>query len=221
MSYTIITNDIYDLKKWLFKNEKIKVISFKEFLKSPQKADLVYFSGGEDVSPDIYGELTHPTTYSHPKRDMEELLVYYKAKELGISQLGVCRGCQFLTSVQDKGRLVQNVSHHSMYGTHEIKDKTSGKVVTATSTHHQMMYPFNVPNYQLIAVSSPNRSTIYEFGNPIGDEEEIINKFGEPEVVYYPDTKCLAIQGHPEYYELYSDDYPTYCRNLVFNKLWT
>ena len=88
----IITNDLNDLKKWLFHGVKVVGISFDSFLKNPEKADLVYFSGGEDVSPHVYNEPTHPTTYSYPKRDMLEMRVYYEARLLNIPIIGVCRG---------------------------------------------------------------------------------------------------------------------------------
>lgn len=214
----IITNDIHDLKKWLFNKEKLEVISFEDFIKNPIKADLVYFSGGEDVSPHVYNENIHPRTYSYPKRDILEMRVYGLAKELNISMTGICRGSQFLTAMQPKGRLVQDVSGHAMYGMHSVKLVNSNKELLVTSTHHQMMYPFDVDKYELIGVSSDSLSKYYSFGSPVGNENEIIGKYGEPEIVFYPDSKCLAIQGHPEYIEDRNESFPKLCRDLVFEK---
>ena len=213
----IITNDIGDLKRWLITKEKVKVINFESFLKNPEEADLVYFSGGEDVSPHVYNEPTHPRTYSYPKRDILEMRVYYEARLLNIPMVGVCRGGQFLTAMQPGGRLVQDVGGHSMYGLHGISIKNKPSILT-TSTHHQMMYPFEVNNYELIAVSSERKSNTYSFGYESGNEVQNLEKYGEPEIVYYPDSKCLAIQGHPEYFEDYKEAFPTLCRELVFEK---
>lgn len=212
----IVTNDIRDLKQWLFNKEKTTVISFEDFIKHPQKADLVYFSGGEDVSPYIYNEDVHPRTYSHAKRDILEMRVYSTARELDVPCFGICRGSQLLTAVQPGGRLVQDVSGHSGYGLHDIK--CGDIVVAVTSTHHQMMYPFNVANYELLAVSSQALSKYYAFGDPRGDEEDTIIKHGEPEIVFYPDTKCLGVQGHPEYFQDGTEPFPALCKKLVFEK---
>jgi len=212
-------NSSNHLNRWLFPNEKFKVIDFEEFINNPQKADLVYFSGGADVSPYLYGEKTHPTTYSHPKRDMLEMRVYEQARMLDIPIVSICRGSQFVTAMQPGGRLVQNVCGHNLYHTHDIKDLRNNKIVSTTSTHHQMMYPFEIKDYELIAISSKSLSHKYEFGSPKGNELESISKYGEPEIVFYPKSRALAIQGHPEDYGSTEDDFPTYCRELVYEKL--
>lgn len=210
----VVTNRIGELK-WL--NRKIKGISFREFLKNPVKAKLVYFDGGEDVSPELYGDKTLPQTYNNYKRDLKEAKVYSLAKHLGIPCLGVCRGAQFLTAMQPGGSIIQDVSGHTLYNTHKIKLLNTSKTIEVTSTHHQMMYPFNT-NHELLAVSE-NLSHYYKVGSK-EDVKELISKHGEPEVVYYPDTKCLAIQGHPEYIKDINHEFPTYCRETVEEKLF-
>ena len=42
---------------------------------SPLKADIVFFTGGEDVSPSLYGEKAHRTTFANKKRDIVEMEV--------------------------------------------------------------------------------------------------------------------------------------------------
>jgi len=46
-------------------------------------ADLVLFTGGEDVTPALYGESENPRTGNNLDRDMKELEEFKKAKELG------------------------------------------------------------------------------------------------------------------------------------------
>ena len=94
------------------------------------------------------------------------------------------------------GLLVQNVNNHALFETHQIVGKLDIAQYDITSTHHQMQYPFNLPDYVYkILYYAPRRSDYYE-----GHKIELLPY--EPEVVLYhkPDMpKCLAIQGHPEY----------------------
>lgn len=168
--------------------------SLPETLASVEKADLIIFTGGSDVHPAMYKHKKHSTTYSDKDRDLKEHLIYAKALENKIPMLGICRGSQFLTACQKGGCLIQNVSGHASGGMHEIIFN-DGEKFWITSTHHQMMYPFDVENYELIAWASPKLSEKYEFGDKTLYTLPLEK---EPEIVFYPDTKCFCIQGHPE-----------------------
>lgn len=158
------------------------------------EADIVLFTGGEDVSPEYYGAAPHPSTYSSKERDKREKAIFLESLKYDNIKLrlGICRGSQFLC-VMSGGKLIQNVSHHAGRP-HTIVNK-EGEVLEITSTHHQMQYPFNLPEkeYEVLYWSEPKRSTIYE-GDLIDPKKVIV----EPEVVYYHQFKCLGIQGHPE-----------------------
>lgn len=56
-----------------------------------EDADVVLFTGGEDVSPAVYGCKKHHSTYCNPKRDKVEKEIFNKIKENQIA-LGICRG---------------------------------------------------------------------------------------------------------------------------------
>lgn len=159
-------------------------------------ADIVLFTGGEDVNPDLYNKDCHPTTYFNAERDDYEVKVFNKVRPDQIC-LGICRGSQFLC-VMNGGILVQNCDNHAIGYTHGITD--GNKVYDITSTHHQMQYPYdlNPKTYDVLYYSNTRRCRYYE-GD--GIDEEILAKKGEPEIVLYhhPNKpKCLAIQGHPE-----------------------
>jgi gamma-glutamyl-gamma-aminobutyrate hydrolase PuuD len=163
-----------------------------------EEADIVIFTGGEDVYPSLYHEEKHPTTYSNLNRDLYERdkFEHIKPNQLVV---GICRGSQFLC-VMNGGKLVQNVSNHGVYGTHPIMGLDNDMTYEITSTHHQMQYPFNLDpkDYDLLYIAD-RRSITYE-GGGINRAELVIN--GEPEIVLYHKAnmpKCLAIQGHPEY----------------------
>jgi len=160
-----------------------------------EKADLILFTGGEDVDPSVYGHKKNPKTSSNKSRDLREMDFYNAARSIGKAMIGVCRGAQFLTAVQPGGKLVQHVNGHAVFNPHEIVFYDGSKML-ATSTHHQMMYPFDVRSYEVIAWSSPAISDIYEFGST-SDSMTRMPSDCEPEIVYYRDSRCLAIQPHP------------------------
>lgn len=190
------------------RNKKLKVyvvgpqqgyarfIKNHELVDSQEKADVVIFTGGEDVSPSLYGCKKHPTTCSNLGRDKEEKRAFDKIRPDQLA-VGICRGSQFLC-VMNGGKLIQNCRNHAIGRTHEITD---GKVAfQITSTHHQMQYPFELKN--------DDYTMLYWAGGLSGDslegdgiDMEEVFKHGEPEIVLYHKegkAKCLAIQGHPE-----------------------
>lgn len=164
-----------------------------EYVDSVKDADLILFTGGEDVDPAVYGDSKYRTTYSNPQRDEMEIAIYKEALAKEVPMLGVCRGCQVITALQPRGFLIQDVSNHTR--NHDIEIYDTGEIFTVTSTHHQMMYPFNVPGYQLIAFSSPRISREYFTGN--GRLQGGGPNY-EPEIVFYKKSKALACQMHPE-----------------------
>lgn len=167
---------------------------------------LLIFWGGEDVDPQLYGE-HNARSYCDPRRDAVELAIYRKAKAMDIPVLGICRGAQLLTVVNG-GQLWQHVTGHGR--THYV-DTKDGEHFPVTSTHHQMM---RIPEGgELIAWSSDVLSPTKE--NCIG---EFVVSDPEPEIVHYPLSKSLAVQGHPEYLAK-SHPFPAYVRKLVKERL--
>lgn len=154
------------------------------------EADLVCFTGGEDVSPELYGDVKHPYTHNNAYRDEKESKIFKACKELGIPMVGICRGGQFL-NVMSGGRMYQHVDRHG--GDHEIIDSETGETILVSSTHHQMMMMGSEGH--LVASS-----------NLLGKREWYDNEVFKRdvsdidiEVVYYHNTKCLCFQPHPEF----------------------
>ena len=170
-----------------------------ELVSRLEDAQYVLFTGGEDVTPDLYGEKAHPSTYNNPERDLKEKEIFEKISPSQIA-IGICRGSQFLC-VMNGGKLIQDVKYHALYGTHPIIDKTTKEVYEITSTHHQMQYPYRLPanHYQVLMYSTEQGSR--HTGLTLSEAELINLLEHEPEVVLYTcpnKPKCLAIQGHPE-----------------------
>lgn len=171
--------------------------------KNPDEVALVVFTGGEDVSPKMYG---HPDlgSYYNERRDELETAIFRLAKKDNIPMAGICRGSQFLC-VMAGGKLVQDISNHGT--SHALRYKTQdGNILESpevvTSTHHQMQYPFDLDdsNYELLAWSSKPRSGHYAFEDKVISAEEAKDEFRiEPDCVFYNNINALAMQYHPEY----------------------
>ena len=170
---------------------------------SIEEADLVILIGGSDCNPAAYGERQHPTTEIDKNRDMVEAIAYITAITCKKPVLGICRGSQ-LATILNNGKLVQNIAEHAIYNGHRATHIESGYTFQVTSTHHQMMYPFklNPEDYQILVKSTSRRSPYYMTGFGEYEPDDVPC---EPEVVYYPKTNTLAVQYHPEYMPQDSD----------------
>lgn len=156
-------------------------------------ADLVVFTGGEDVNPELYGKRPHPTTWFSRQRDRLEVEEFEEARDRNKKIIGICRGSQLMCALAG-GILVQHQRHPMI---HSIKT-SDGRTIYTTSTHHQRQYPWGgkKPNFKLLAWA-PSRFSPFSQGE--GKEDNMANsKRPEAEIVLYPDIKALAIQGHPE-----------------------
>lgn len=194
------------------------------------QADVVVFTGGHDVSPELYGEAPHKQTYNNLQRDIAEGKVFSYCVENNIPMAGICRGSQFLT-VMNGGKMIQHVDNHAKGGTHLMMVKKEVSTVTkysrmqVTSTHHQMMYPWVLPkdDFKIIGYAC-SLAKIYEGLPKI--EKELKHLTGtdfkqEPEVVWYPHTKSLAVQYHPEMMDITSDGFKYYqelLKEYIFNE---
>lgn len=154
--------------------------------------DLVCFTGGEDVTPSLYGHGKHFQTYNNPARDSEEKQLFSQFLEADIPMVGICRGGQFL-NVMNGGKMFQHVLGHTR--NHPITDLITGESVWATSTHHQMMWPGT--GHKLIAVAEEHGSRQYVDKDGSVQYYDGIEK--DFEVVLYPNTRSLCFQPHPEF----------------------
>ncbi len=154
------------------------------------EADLAVFTGGEDVSPNFYGDRKHVYTGNSLLRDNQEAEIFEMFSDKGVPMVGICRGAQFL-NVMSGGRMYQHVENHTR--SHAITDVTTGETIYVSSTHHQMMMPS--PKGVLVAFSNLHGSREW-FDGAIArrDVADVDN-----EVVFYPNTKCLCFQPHPEF----------------------
>ena len=175
--------------------------------------DALVIWGGEDISPALYNDALSKYTYAPAlpsRRDRIEVDACNAAISRGIPIIGVCRGAQLVCALAG-GRLIQHVNGHG--GSHLMETNTGRQIMT-TSVHHQMMYPFDV-KHEMLAWAAPSRSNgVYKIG--INEDDPQMEGKVEPEVVWFPKIKALAIQGHPEFVSNPdSNPFVQYCLSLV------
>lgn len=161
---------------------------------SKTKPDLIVFTGGADVDPQLYGEKALSRTNINPNRDKEDIQAY---KDFFLTpKVGICRGGQFL-NIMSGGAMFQHVNNHQSGGHNMLnllRLKGMPHTMYVSSTHHQMMIPGDDGEVIGIAMQgNKGRSDIYLSDKPRNDP-----KF-DTEVVWYPKTNSLCYQPHPEH----------------------
>jgi gamma-glutamyl-gamma-aminobutyrate hydrolase PuuD len=152
---------------------------------------LIQFTGGEDVSPHLYGEEPNRFTFSNPDRDRMEAEIYFEALSLGIPMIGVCRGLQFL-NVMNGGKMHQDIPFHTKSHTVTAKSCPLGDChlvedFPVSSTHHQICIPGE--GAAILALAS-KLSHLQKSSPPL---------LVEVEALYYEKSRCFGVQYHPEF----------------------
>lgn len=145
--------------------------------RDPNEANLICFLGGTDVDPKIYGEERGPHTQA-PDVDRDKLEVqYYKsAQARGTPCVGICRGGQLL-NVLNGGKMIQHLGE-TISGDVYMEDEHSDYYVRVD--HHQ----------GIVAHKSAKSIGIYDLCNGGGYLDY---------ACWYPETKSLCFQPHPEW----------------------
>ena len=108
-----------------------------------EEANLVIFTGGEDINPAIYSQKNRHSNFN-PLRDTAEIEVLRRALKLGKKILGVCRGHQLINAWLG-GELVQDIGielNEVHDGNHAIEVLDESGVIPniyneVNSMHHQ------------------------------------------------------------------------------------
>lgn len=146
--------------------------------------DLVCFTGGADVSPELYCQ-SNTGSANNQARDLHEIGQYIKYRHMGVPMVGICRGAQFL-NVMHSGTMIQHKPGHGMRRAPvDLYDAAGNHLWRATDSaprsprlyedHHQMMVPA-------------------DHGIVLGRD----SKDGNVEIILYDDT-ILCFQAHPEW----------------------
>ena len=168
------------------------------FMLNPIKFKLVQFTGGADITPELYGD-TSPKDLCRfdSERDDMEAKIFKVARQRGVKMVGICRGMQFL-NVMAGGKMMHHINGHSN-GLHRITTSQLAPFLESFDTnsyHHQMVIPPR--NAHIIAWANEKLSDEY-----IGDGDEEMDWYGpEIEGIYIPWDKILGVQWHPETYSI-------------------
>tara|TARA_R110002020_G_scaffold85441_1_gene210896 strand:+ start:309 stop:1001 length:693 start_codon:yes stop_codon:yes gene_type:complete len=207
--------NILTLSSPKYEEEKIlDLIKDSKKVTDLKKADLVVFTGGNDISPHIYNSKNRKLCGTpHLSRDIYEIMMFKIAKQRGVPVLGICRGAQLLSCLSGHS-LYQHVNNHCS-NNHLVQTAFHGnyKVIPIPGDHHQMMkldyhlqnkkgYKFELLGWAKKSSNSAksnfvNSKIATEFFDENGQETKM--PFYEPEIVNFIDNKALAIQGHPEW----------------------
>lgn len=204
--------------------EYIKLFSSYGYIVSHnrnEKPDLLCFTGGADVDPGLYNEITLPLTMTDERRDKRDQLLYKEYPD--VPKVGICRGGQFL-NVINGGAMWQHVNNHGLVGGHPIVNLLKipklepFKTVMATSTHHQMMIAGEDAEIIAIAVDGTKENkglaTKYQSANSSRKTPEY-----DTEVVWYEKTRSLCFQPHPEFGNA-NIELKNYFHNLIDYLIW-
>jgi gamma-glutamyl-gamma-aminobutyrate hydrolase PuuD len=181
-------------------------------------ANVIQFTGGEDVDPRLYHEEPHPTTGYNRRRDEVCLDLWDYALRAGVPMVGICRGGQFL-NVANGGKMFQHCDGHAIRGTHKATILESGLEVDVTSTHHQIMRPNR--DKGIVLMEADKLGTFKQHMELYDDAHwGIANRDVDDDIeaIYYPDTNSLCYQPHPEYCDEKSgcvQAYKSFLRNYV------
>lgn len=165
------------------------------FLRSKlNDAQVIVFNGGADIGTSIYDE--KPIHGSIPwlatARDKFEIDIFSEFKSQNILKVGICRGAQLLNCLNG-GTLWQDVNRHGQ--SHDMLVIETGETIRVTSTHHQMMRPHSSG----VVLGVANEATRKAADGANFPEFRYDDDKRDTEIVWYPATSTLCIQGHPEY----------------------
>lgn len=158
-------------------------------------ADIVVWTGGADINPALYGERPRGAVGWSDFRDDDDCRAVKRAMKNSQFMVGVCRGAQLLNCVANDGTLWQHVDRHGSTD-HKVRDLVTGKEYLVNSIHHQAMRPGR--QAEVLAVTSSPLSSVKQSYKDSwhvdeGPEDQDI------EALWYPDTKSLCMQWHPEF----------------------
>jgi gamma-glutamyl-gamma-aminobutyrate hydrolase PuuD len=163
-------------------------------VKKQEQEKFKIFWGGADIDPSLYNrERSLACGRSNKDQDIQELELVHQYINKGIPIIGICRGAQLL-NVANGGILIQHIEGHTKLHDLTIEEPGLESRVfrDVSSTHHQMM----IPSQDAIILGRDYRRTD---GMHWDNTQELYAYNHVNEVIYYPKTKCLCIQPHPEW----------------------
>ncbi|MBI3409432.1 MAG: gamma-glutamyl-gamma-aminobutyrate hydrolase family protein [Planctomycetes bacterium] len=166
--------------------------------RDPASIRVVFFTGGADVSPSLYGE--RPGSHTRDvdgARDEQERQLFRMARAANIPMIGICRGAQFLC-VMAGGRVCQHLEGHVLerdqsHGIRALDVHGEILALECSSKHHQMQLP--PAEAEVLAWAEPRLAG----GRYLNGDDRPLSPDIEYEAIYYPQIQALGVQWHPEW----------------------
>jgi len=154
------------------------------------------FTGGHDVTPEVYGEKAIPETVSCKRRDDMEAVVLDYAIERDKAVLGICRGIQFInahlggTLYQDlEAQHPSNIDHHMTPPYDKVQHTVK---ISEKSALYELL------GESEIGVNSYHHQAIRTLSSKLSAMAEASD--GIIEAVRMKDMRFIwAVQWHPEF----------------------
>ena len=170
------------------------------------------FTGGHDVSPELYGEKPIENICSYKMRDDMEGIVLEKAIETDKPVLGICRGIQFINAALG-GTLYQDLPTQFPSGTeHHQKPPYDISVHSVDIVKDSPL--FRCLKTEQIRVNSYHHQAVKDVAP--GLKVMATSEDGLVEGLYKPEQRFLwAIQWHPEFSYLKDENSRKICKAFV------
>ena len=184
----------------------------KQFIKM---CDGFLFTGGHDVSPEIYkSEVLFDNIECCAERDKMELILLEKALKEDKAILGICRGIQFINAALG-GTLYQDLPReHKSNLDHHQEPPYDIPIHTVTINHGTPLH--NLLGMESIEVNSYHHQAVKK----LSDRLCVMAKAedGLIEAAYMPDKKFVrAVQWHPEFSYLTDENSMKIFREFVLH----
>lgn len=194
---------------WKYPDQPVPEITSKSVL---------LFEGGTDITTGLYKQRRAKTTQSPDSpRDQHETRLFNKAQEAGAACVGICRGAQLLCALSG-GELIQDVGGHQTTHLLQLPDRYNRAQFQTTSTHHQMMNPYVLPRKEWLSFGHAPEGVSTRYKDEFDNKIKVRKRWKDwldQEIVWFKKTRCLSIQGHPEYFTSQDARFVIYCRFLL------
>ena len=185
--------------------------------KDPESIRVVFFAGGTDVSPSLYGEQrSSKTEEPDVDRDRIESELFQLAFKANLPMIGICRGSQFLCAMAG-GKIGQHVEGHGLEReqTHPVRAiDVDGRTIefASSSRHHQIQLPPS--SAEVLAWAAPRLTDAsYLDGN-----DQSVPLPQDYEAAFHPGIRAIGFQWHPEWMDI---DHPcvAYTKRISIDRL--
>lgn len=148
--------------------------------------------GGDDIDPQLYGEVNEGRTIApNRRRDVAELALLGEAQARDLPVLGICRGAQLL-NVQRGGTLVQELG--------DVVDRSLHLATPGTYQRHSIVTGLGAL-FDILGTETEVASHHHQGFSRIGDGLIVDGRApdGVPEAVVDPEASfCIGVVWHPE-----------------------